>query len=524
MKWTENIFRSLVITGILCAGISCTKTVVPVFDQVSNFYLSPDEINAAIGSVYAGLRNLGPGFSAIYELNEVCTDEIIVPVRGNNYQDPSWEQMWDQTWNTNHSFVETAWQNIFSAISNINSVIASIDSLRPAPAGIDSMNAELRTIRAFYYYEAIDLFGNVPVYVSNNVPLSSLVNQTRSVVFDFIENELKSSLPDLTAEVSTSTYGYATKWLAFSILAKLYLNAEVYTGSNRWADCVSVCDSILQSNLFSLEGNFFDNFQIENQNSKESIFAIPFDFAGGLGGFFIQGATLHYNSYLTFGLGGTIGLTNGFCSTQAYLDNFSPNDYRKKMFLTGQQYVGETQYIDTVPDPAIMVYTDGPPVIPLIFDPVITSFEVQEPETEGAGARCAKWEFNKQTQGNMSNDYQLFRLADIILMKMEAQSNLGDYTNALNTINKPINGVSIRSRANMPDFTMSQLSADSILAERARELSWEGWRRNDMIRLGHFTDARIPEKIKTGDFTKLFPIPQVEIQKNGNLKQNPGYQ
>ncbi len=525
MKRMTNIFGALIVTGILCTVLSCTKTVVPVYDQVNNFYQSPDEIAAAIGSVYVGLRNLGPGYSAIYELNEICTDEIIVPVRGTNFQDPSYGQMWKQTWDSPNSIIESAWQNIFSAISNINSVMASIASLQPAPKGIDSMNAELRTIRAFYYYEAIDLFGDAPMYENNNVALSSLVRQPRAKVFAYIESELLTSLPNLKAEVSPATYGYATKWLAFSILAKLYLNAGVYTGNPRWADCDSVCDLILQSNNFSLETNFFDNFQIENQNSKETVFAIPFDFAGGLGGFYIQGATLHYNSYLTFGLEGTIGLTNGFCSTQAYLDNFSPNDYRRKMFLTGPQYVGETQYIDTVPDPAIMVYTVGPPVIPLIFDPVIASFVVQEPATEGAGARCAKWEFNKQTQGNMSNDYQLFRLADIILMKTEAEFNLGDYAGALNTINKKFNGItSIRSRANMPDFTMAELTADSILAERARELSWEGWRRNDMIRLGHFTDARVPEKIATPDYVKLFPIPQVEIQKNGNLLQNPGYQ
>src|SRR5450755_4219827 len=173
MKWTENIFAFLVVTGILFTGLCCTKTVVPVYDQVSNFYRSPEEINAAIGSVYAGLRNLGPGFSAIYELNEVCTDEIIVPNRINRWQDvASWEQMWDQTWDATHPFIETAWQNIFSAISNINSVMGSIDSIQPAPAGIDYMNAELRTIRAFYYYEAIDLFGNVPLYENNNVALS----------------------------------------------------------------------------------------------------------------------------------------------------------------------------------------------------------------------------------------------------------------------------------------------------------------------------------------------------------------
>jgi hypothetical protein len=521
MKWTEHIVGAGVATLILCSGLGCTKTEVPVYDAVNNFYRTPEEINAAIGSVYAGLRNIGPGFTPIYDLNETSTDEIIVPNRITDYaDDATWEQMWKQNWDATHPFIEGAWQNIFSAISNINAVISSIDSLRPAPTDIVYMLAELRTIRALYYYEAIDLFGNVPVYENNNIALSSLVNQPRPMVFDYIEKELKASLPDLTAEVSPTTYGYATRWLAFAILAKLYLNAQVYSGTARWADCISVCDSILLSNNYSLEGNFFDNFEIENQHSKETIFAIPFDDVGGLEFFGIQVATLHYASNLTFGL--EAGGSNGFCSVQAYLDNFSPSDYRKKMFLTGQQYIGETQYVNPVTDSA-KAQKDGSGY-PLIFNPVITSFKVQEPETEGAGARCAKWEFNKQTQGGMSNDYQLIRLADIILMKTEALFNLGDGPGALNTMNQKINGVSIRSRANMPDFTMAELTTDGILAERARELSWEGWRRNDMIRLGHYTDARIPEKTITGDFRKLFPIPQVEIRKNNNLVQNLGYQ
>ena len=520
MKWTEHIVDAGLASLMLCSGLGCTKTEVPVYDAVSNFYRTPEEIDAAIGSVYAGLRNIGPGFTSIYDLNETSTDEIIVPNRITNYaDDATWEQMWKQNWDASHPFIEGAWQNIFSAISNINSVIGTIDSLRPAPADIAYMHAELRTIRALYYYEAMDLFGNVPVYENNNVALSSLVNKSRPQVFDYVEKELKASLPDLKAEVSPSTYGYATKWLALSILAKLYLNAPVYTGAARWTDCISVCDSILQSNLFGLEGKFFDNFQIENQHSQETIFAIPYDDAGGLQFFGIQAATLHYNSNLTFGL--QTGGSNGFCSVQAYLDNFSPNDLRIKMFLTGQQYIGETQYVDPVPDSANRQYDRSGNL--LVFNPVITSFKVQEPETEGAGARCAKWEFNKQTQGGMSNDYQFIRLADILLMKTEALYNLGDLPNALNTINQKINGVSIRSRAHMPDFTMAELTADGILAERARELSWEGWRRNDMIRLGHFTDARVPEKIKTEDFRKVFPIPQAELRKNKSLVQNPGY-
>ena len=191
------------------------------------------------------------------------------------------------------------------------------------------------------------------------------------------------------------------------------------------------------------------------------------------------------------------------------------------MFLVGQQYKDETQYVDPVPNPANVVLDKKGNL--LNFDPVITSFVIQQPKTEGAGARCAKWEFNKNTQGGMSNDYQLFRLADVILMKAEAQFRLADNAGALVTINNQYGTVSIRSRANMPDFTAAEVNPDGILAERARELSWEGWRRNDMIRLGHFLDARVPEKLISADFRKLYPIPIEELSKNPYLKQNPGY-
>ena len=123
----------------------------------------------------------------------------------------------------------------------------------------------------------------------------------------------------------------------------------------------------------------------------------------------------------------------------------------------------------------------------------------------------------------MTNDFAVIRLADIILMKAEAQFRNGNIDDALATINQKVDDVSIRSRANMPDFALSEMNPDGLLAERARELSWEGWRRNDMIRLGHFTDARIPEKAVSADYRKLYPIPQAELDKNPYLKQNPGY-
>ena len=516
----KKLFTILAIFFMIYSGFSCTKLDTPVYDQVEHFWRTPEEVAAGVAPAYTGLRNYAPGFG-VYIMSETCTDEIIVPNRITDWgDDASWEQLWKHTWDATFQDGDFTWGYIYGGISGINGILETVGQLNPAPANLASIQAELKTVRAFYYFQGIDLFGNIPIVENNHVPLSALATKARKDVFDYTEKEIKDNLNALSAAMDGTTYGRATQWFSRALLAKLYINAGVFTGTTRWQDCIDACDSILNSNLFTLENNFFDNFKVENQNSKESIFSIPFDIQAGLNGFYIQVATLHYYSSNTFGLSG--GGVNGFCSTEEYYQIFNPNDYRRRMFLVGQQYLGSVQYADQVPNPA-NAQTDrlGNP---LNFDPVMNTFTIQQPKTESAGARCVKWELNKNSpNGTMDNDFAVFRLADIILMKAEAQMMLGDNAGALATINMKINGVSIRSRANMPDFNIAELNPDGILAERARELSWEGWRRNDMIRLGHFTDSRNPEKLVSADFRKLFPIPQPEMQKNQYLVQNPGY-
>jgi TonB-dependent SusC/RagA subfamily outer membrane receptor len=301
---------------------------------------------------------------------------------------------------------------------------------------------------------------------------------------------------------------------ANAMLARLYLNSVVYTGAPRWSDCIAACDAIINSNNYSLERNFFANFLVANEGSKENIFAIPFDRIAGLDAFWIQVTTLHYQSNLTFGL--QSGGANGFCTPAAIYNLFDSDDVRRKMFLVGQQYVNQ------IKDSAYLQY-DIDVNEPLSFDPDIKTFSSADPKFRMAGARCAKWEFNKEGWGNMSNDFAVYRLADIILMKAEAQLRNGDPAGALTTINQRINGISIRSRAGLHDFEASEMTLDGLLAERARELSWEGFRRNDLIRFGHFTDARVPERGVSENYKTLYPIPEPELAKNPCLKQNPGY-
>ncbi len=497
------------------AGVSCTKLDTKVYDQVTNFWGTPDQVAAGVAPAYSGLRNYAMG-GAVYNLNELSSDEIIVPTRGADWADNGmWEQMWKHTWSPDHPFLSGVWEDfLFTGIARLNSILESVKLVDPKPAEYAAIVAELKTVRAFYNYTALDLFGNVPIVEDNGTDLSKLGTKNRTEVFLYVEKEIRDNLLGLTSEVNPKTYGRATRFYAQAILAKLYLNALVYTGTARWSDCIVACDAILTSNKYALEPNFFTNFLIANEGSKENIFVIPFDMVAGLNYLAVQAATLHYQSNLTFGL--ETGGVNGFCSTVEFYNLFDSSDVRRSMFLVGQQYV------DQIRDSAHLQY-DTDVNLPLFFDPVITTFSDPTPKSRMLGARCAKWEFNKQGIGIMSNDFAVFRLADIILMKAEAQFRTGDITAALTTINQKINGVSIRSRTGLPDFTANEMTLDGLLKERAREFAWEGLRRNDLIRFGRFTDAKIPEKKVSDDFRKLYPIPASALAKNPYLVQNKGY-
>lgn len=518
MNTSSGLNRYLAVSLLILFAFSCSDLNVKSYDKVAEFWNTQQQIEQGVAQAYVQLRNLAPTFFGgnpnVYYLHEATSDEMVVPVRGTDWSDGVyWEQLWKHQWTPNSTSVHDGWKFIYGGVDGINLIIESLQKL-PDPRGqYQSLIAEMRTLRAFYYYQALDLFGNVPIVERSDVSSDEVTTRSRAVVFAYVESELKETIGQLSATVNSRTYGRATQWLSYAVLAKLYLNAEVYTGTSRWAECVSACDAILSSGHYVLEDDFFKNFAIHNEDSRENIFVLPFDFDQQMGTFMLQAFTLHYNSAATFGL--QYGGFNGPCSTSEYLSIFDDLDLRKQMFLIGQQYVGQIE------DAEHMQYADYP-LVPLSFDPVITTFRLDPPDAQVKGARCAKWEFN-QTGWNMSNDFAVFRLADIILMKAEAQLRSGDKGGALSTINQQVGNVSIRSRAGMTAFSAETLTLDELLAERARELSWEGHRRNDLIRFGHYTDARIPEKAVSEDFRTLFPIPQAEREMNSNLNQNPGY-
>jgi hypothetical protein len=284
------------------------------------------------------------------------------------------------------------------------------------------------------------------------------------------------------------------------ILAKLYLNAQVYTGTPRWADVIVRTDSIIKSGKYQIVGDFFSNFVTQNQNSQEIILATPFD-KSKRGGMNPQMRTLHYLNQLTYNIG--TAPWNGFATVTEFYNSFDDKDIRKKMWIVGQQY-----------------RADGTPLkddaLPMVFTPEIPAFTMEAGAAGRlAGARSQKYEIQKNNSfTDQDNDFVIYRLGDVYLMRGEANLRLGNTAAALADVNL------IRKRAGMPDYTT--LTLDELLAERGRELAWEYHRRQDLIRFGQYTKAwRF--KPASQEFRTLFPIPKDQLSLNPSLKQNPGY-
>ncbi len=489
-----NIKVLLGCTALMLAGQSCTDLTERTFDVIptsSDFGRTPAQQAALIGPLYG---SLGDYFGNMNELN-ATTDEQMVPTRGGDWKDgDNWKRLYMHEWDpiTDNGQFNGRWTWCYNAITAINQQIGTLTD----PALI----AELKVLRAFFHYQAMDLFGNV--IIADKVGGGASTQSTRAQVFAFVEKEILDNYNNLSSTVGGAFYGRMNKPVADMILAKLYLNAQVYTGTARWADAITRCNNIISSGKFSLNGDFFANFSTQNQSSPEIILATPFS-STKRGGMNIQMRTLHYNSQLTYNLGAQPW--NGYCTVTEFYNSFADQDVRKQMWIVGQQF-----------------RADGTPLnddnVPMIFTPEIPAFAMPAgPAGRLAGARSQKYQIQRNNPFNdQDNDFVIYRLGDVYLMRAEANLRLGNTAAALTDANI------IRARAGLPAYTAAQLTLDELLAERGRELAWEYHRRQDLIRFGQYTKAwRF--KAASGAFRNLFPIPNDQLVLNPNLKQNPGY-
>lgn len=470
----------------------------------------------------------------IYDYNTLTTDEAMIPIRGGDWYDGGlWENMYKHQWNANDIYFYNVWKYLFKVIVLSNQSLSIIDSHRNllSDQQASAFSAEVRAIRALFYYYAMDMFGRIPIVTSYNVNLKQVVQNERSEVFRFIFNELQAVAPLLADEHSNirgDYYGRVTRPVANFLLAKLALNAEVYTvdnwtsGSrqngkniffrvngekkNAWETCIWYCEQLRQEG-YELENDYASNFAVHNESSKENIFTIPLDKNLYPNEYHYLFRSRHYQH------GGAYGgaSENGTCATVSTVKAYGyATDHVDNRFYTN--FYADTVFVD-----GKKVYLDNGE--PLVYRPLELKLNLSaSPYKQTAGARVAKYEVDRTAYSDgkqVDNDIVLFRYGDALLMESEAKVRNGeDGSSELNAI---------RQRAGMP---LVEANLDNILKERLLELVWEGWRRQDLIRFDKFTkayDQRTPIDGEETGFTTVFPIPQKCLDLNKSYKQNYGY-
>lgn len=505
-----NKFKNILIGMLaLLAVPACTDLDEEVYSVYTdkNFPTSPEQYAALTGPIYVAAQKFFD--NNYYDMQETATDEVIVPSRGGDWFDGGkWRDMHFQTWTSSHELMRNSWDWGFNAIGTCNRVLKIFENA-PESEGKQQTIAEIKTMRAWYYYLMMDSYGNIPLVTTFDDNAENPSQNTRTQVFEFIAKELEDNLEFLTEEMNGETYGRPTKWMAHTLLAKLYLNAEVYTGTAQWDKVITNADAVIAANKFEL-ANYFAQFMPNNGPAdKEPIFSIPFDAVRAKGNLLFN-KVLHYGHRNTYGL--TTDTWNGWTTSPEFFNTFDDEDLRKEQWLYGQQF-------NATGDPLIY---DGTNVV---LDPYGfgTEFDLGGEAAVGrlVGARNVKYFPDANAiQNNANNDFVVFRYADILLMKAEALARKGETGGvALDLVND------IRERAfGNDDYNLTSLSLQDIYDERGREFAMEMTRRIDMIRFGTFLNANVYKPAKTAEtYRRIFPIPSDALTTNNKLVQNPGY-
>lgn len=480
-----------------------------------------------------GLQGTGRG---IYDLNTFTTDETMMPTRGGDWYDGGfWQGLYLHRWGVNNEAIYATWEYLYRTVILCNGSLEKIQAFSAAhpTEEVAPLVAEVRALRAMFYYYIMDLFGSVPLIEKSSPALEEIVQKKRSKVFYFIVKELMDSEPFLSLERSNQPgvyYGRVTRPVVWFLLAKLALNAEVYADDD-WTDgsrpdgkslffevdgqslnaWQTVCryGEKLAAAGYSLEEDYTANFAVFNESSKENIFVIPMDKTLYANQFIYLFRSRHYNHAKAYGLGGE----NGASATKEVLEAFGYDTPQVDARFDYCYFAGPVNDLEG----RQVMLDDG--VTPLVYEPWKVALDVSgQPWEKTAGARMKKYEVDPTALKDgklLDNDIVLFRYADMLLMQSEAKVRNGENGDA--ELNR------VRSRVGMPPQTAT---LDCLLEERMRELAWEGWRRQDLIRFGRFTRAYSDRPQLPGEengYTTVFPIPEKVVGMNPNLYQHKGY-
>ena len=496
-----------------CLLLSCTDLDPKLYSE-----LTPDtkftSDDAALGALLQNYGNLDRYVNdAIWPMQELTSATSVAPAKFGPWDDGGvWAQLHRHQWQSTFFVFNNAWGMGFSGIAGCNRTIDQLTIIGDQEAAI----AEMRALRAVFYWLMIDLFGDVPLETSFVDGKPNPSRAPRAQVYDFIVNELNELIDSglLSEDNGGAYYGRMNKWSALALLTKVYLNAGIYAGTSQWTLAAETAKKIIDEGSFTLEPDYFSNFDIDNRPSQENIFVIPYDkFDANGANFNMHMRTLHPLNQQTYNF--TDGPWNGFTALEEFYNSYDGADKRKDMFIVGQQYTASGLPLND-PNGAIEVDSDGdkdPDGPPLIFTPFIN--ELTPKAFSQSGARIGKFEIESGISLSAQNDFPVFRFADVLLMRAEALWRLNSSNaESVELVRQ------IRERAGLPKI--DPLTESGLYQEILRELAFEAHARPTMIRFGTFDDARW-EKPVSDQAKLIFPIPEAQRNGNPNLAQNPGY-
>lgn len=499
------------VTIIAAILMSCTNLDEIVYDKIpeDQFGSSPEQVNALVGPVYRTLKDVWNTNDYYFAISEFTSDMAFNPTRrgGDGWEGGWGKEMTQHTW-TPESYIGVAFSMSYENIGICNKVYSLVEQSNISDK--EKVLAEIRGVRAYWYYMLLDYYGNVPI-ITDFEDLSLPKTKSRKEVYEFVLSELNDIKDIVRDDVSSESYGKVTKGVVYTLLAKMYLNAMIWNPENgpKWQECIEACDTVL-SLPYILESDWKINFAVDNHKSKEIIFPVVFSTADG--GNYVAEMTLHYLDPIALGL--NISGWNMVCAMPDYVKAYDPDDKRRDWsFLTGPML-----------DPAtgeVLITAHGRPLIHTVD--VTMKYAIDEDGwgqvEQEEGARIAKWEFEKGLSGNSENDFAIFRLADVYLMKAEALVRSGvNNSEATRLVNE------VRKRGfDDPTKLKTIVTLEDIYQERRFEFAWEMTSRQDMIRFGTYLDGVPGWRGESPEKCLLFPIPLWAMDANPNLMQNPGY-
>lgn len=530
-----KLFKAFALAAVVTVGgAACTDLVVEPKSTVTagNIFQDLSSYESFIGKIYGGLALTGQqgaggagqpdiagideGFShyirLIWQMQTLPTDEAVIA-----WNDQGVQELNTTSWGSANQFLDAMYSRIYIQVALVNEFLRETTDDKLAAVGLDANDratvqqyrAEARFLRALSYWHGIDLFGGIPL-VDENFPIGDAIPEqaTRQAVYDYVVselNEIRGELPGIGA----AEYGRADQGAVAMLLAKVYMNAEVYTGSPAYASAFAEVQNIISSGAYELDDDVRDPFLADNDGSPEMIFPVPQDGQNtrSFGGTnFLTHASVGGN----MDPGGDYGLDGGWWGLRIQPEIVD-------LFNGGVLPSGDARADE-------VIVTDGH--TKSITN--ITDFF--------SGYPAPKFRNISSTGAPGSNpqfadvDYPMFRYSDALLMYAELflRGGGGDEATAVGYIND------LRERAYgdaSGNITAGDLDLDFVLDERARELYWEGHRRTDLVRYGLFSGSTYTWEWKGGaqagaaieGFKDLYPLPASELLANPNLSQNPGY-